>query len=558
MSKDTLIKGTIILAAAAFVARFLGLIQKVPLQHLLGDQGMATFGIAYNVYGMLLTVATAGIPSAISKLVAERLALRRDDEAQRIYRAAVWFALAAGLASAVLLYAAAPYYARHIAQDEHAALSIRTIAPALLIFPLIAIMRGYFQGRQFMLAGGLSQIFEQIWRVGTAVVLAFVLLKIGYEDEVIIAGASGGAVAGAIAAFLVMLYFQRKLKPARRKTSVVLSPPTSHLPVPKSPIGASLGVGPERRTHVGYRAIYRQIFRLSIPISIISLTVPLVYAIDSSTVIGLLRGDIGYEAAKEALGVLNGKAQPLAGIPPILAIALSTSAVPVISAAFARRDGEELRAKTSQALRIALLTGWPLTIALTVAAEPVIGLLFSDANGWGIASMLTFSSLFQIMMMTSASVLMGLGRTRAAAGYVAVGIIVKLAAGYALAPLLGIYGVVAATALCFIAIMLLNLRLLRRLVPFRVLGRRWTGFLAAGALQTAVGIAALRGLDAVRFGPSLLFELIQSAVVGGVIFALYPFCLFAFRVVTDADVAAFPAPVRKWLTVFSGRVRRSG
>lgn len=554
MSKDTLIKGTIILAAAAFVARFLGLIQKVPLQHLLGDQGMATFGIAYNVYGMLLTVATAGIPSAISKLVAERLALRREDEAQRIYRAAVWFAAAAGLASATLLYAAAPYYARHIAQDEHAVLSIRTIAPALLIFPLIAIMRGYFQGRQFMLAGGLSQIFEQILRVGTAIALAFALLRLGYDDEIIIAGASAGAVAGAIAALSVMLYFQRKMKPFRRRSSVVLSSPASHRPVPKSPIGVRL----ERPSAVGYRAIYRQIFRLSIPISVISLTVPLVYAIDSSTVIGLLRGDIGYEAAKEALGVLNGKAQPLAGIPPILAIALSTSAVPVISAAFARRDGEELRAKTSQALRIALLTGWPLTAALTVAAEPVIGLLFSDANGWSIASMLTFTSLFQIMMMTSASVLMGLGRARAAAVYVAAGIAVKLAAGYALAPLLGIFGIVAATALCFIVIMVLNLRLLKRLVPFRILGRRWAGFAAAGALQTAVGIALLRLLEAVRFGPSLLFEFIQAGVVGGAIFALYPFCLFTFRVVTDEDIKAFPAPVRKWLTVFAGRARRSG
>ena len=72
MRKDTLLKGTIILAAAAFIARFLGLLQKVPLQHILGDEGLATYGIAYSVYGMLLIVATMGIPSALSKLVSER------------------------------------------------------------------------------------------------------------------------------------------------------------------------------------------------------------------------------------------------------------------------------------------------------------------------------------------------------------------------------------------------------------------------------------------------------------------------------------------------------
>src|SRR5690606_31756619 len=94
--RQSLLRGTFILAAAAFIARFLGLIQRVPLQNLLGDAGMATYGIAYNVYSALLVVATAGVPSAVSKLISDRTALNRHREALDIFRAASRFAIWTG------------------------------------------------------------------------------------------------------------------------------------------------------------------------------------------------------------------------------------------------------------------------------------------------------------------------------------------------------------------------------------------------------------------------------------------------------------------------------
>ena len=161
MSKDSLIKGTLILAVAALVARVLGVIQKVPLIYLIGDSGMATFGIAFNIYTILMTVATAGIPSALSKMVSERMELGKYAEADRVYKAAVVFALVAGAFMTVALMVFAPYYANMVG-DESAVLAIRALAPALLLFPLIAIMRGYFQGRQRMMPNGISQIVEQL------------------------------------------------------------------------------------------------------------------------------------------------------------------------------------------------------------------------------------------------------------------------------------------------------------------------------------------------------------------------------------------------------------
>ena len=195
MAKESFIKGTLILAAAALVARVLGVVQRVPLEHMLGVSGGAAFGLASNVYLMLLTFATAGIPSTLGKMVSEKYALNRPKEAQRIYFAAILFGLGMGVLITALLYIFAPVYAKMSSVPE-ATLAIRALAPALILFPVIAMMRGYFQGRNQMAPGGISQIIEQILRVVTAVGLAYLFLMWGYSEEKMAAGASFGGATG--------------------------------------------------------------------------------------------------------------------------------------------------------------------------------------------------------------------------------------------------------------------------------------------------------------------------------------------------------------------------
>ncbi|MEB3100489.1 putative polysaccharide biosynthesis protein [Ferviditalea candida] len=558
IKKDSLIKGTIILTLAAFVARFLGVVQRIPLKHLLDDTGMATYAIAYNIYFALLIVATAGFPSALSKLISERYAIGEYAQAARIFRAAVWFALTAGFVSTVLLYAAAPYYALRISEDPDAVLAIRALAPALLLFPLIAIMRGYFQGRQMMTANGMSQIVEQILRVLTAVGLALLLLLLGYGHVRAVAGASFGGVMGSIGAFAVMFLYWRKLRKEDEREGK-LAPSAKH--ADGSAVPASLATaepsGPAASHQgMGMRQIYWTILKISIPISLISLAVPLINFIDSSTVIPLLKQQLGDEGAKAALGILAGRAQSLAGIPIILAIALSQSVVPVISSAFARGDLREVGAKASQALRISVLSGLPVVLALVAGARPVNGLLFADTNGTGIIAMLTAASMFQILMMTSAAIMMGLGQMRAPTVHVFAGIALKLAGSFALAPYWGIYGILAATTASFMLTMLLNLAVLRRTVDYVVLGRRWTGMLLAAAVMLLAGF----GLD--RIGEQYLHPsvsavnfLLQSALVGIPVLLSYPLLLMLFKVVTEEDFSSMPAIVRKWMLRLGIRLR---
>lgn len=542
MSKDSLIKGTLILAVAALVARVLGVVQRIPLVYLIEDSGMGTYTIAFNIYTALLTVATAGIPSALSKLVSERMELGRYAEANRIYRAAVMFALAAGVLMTVFLLLYAPAYANGTG-DPDSALAIRALAPALLLFPLIAMMRGYFQGRQMMMPNGLSQIVEQILRLITAIGLAWLLLGIGWGHVWAVAGASFGGVMGSVGAIAVLIVYYVKLKRADDRAGISREAERTKA----------------EASSLRYRTIYGMIFKVSIPIVLFSMAVPLIYFIDSSTVIGLLSPQTGAEAAKKLLGILGGRAQSLAGIPVILAIALSQSIVPIVASAYARGDLRQVGQQASKALQLSVLTGLPVVLVIAIAARPINGLMFIDENGSGIIAFLTVTALFQIVMQTSGSILMGMGVMKPLVYHVIIGIAVKLLGSFLLAPVLGMYGIVLATALCFIVMMLLNLHVLRKTVDFTILlPKRWIGLTVSTIVICAAGITLEWLTHTFVAGvPFKVKELINSVIVCSVVAALYPVMLMLSRVVTKEDLAEMPAPVRK-LVAKASRILRIG
>ncbi|RXT03691.1 polysaccharide biosynthesis protein [Ammoniphilus sp. CFH 90114] len=532
MSKNALIRGTIILTIAALITRVMGVAQRIPLQRILEDEGMATYGIAYNIYGILLIIATVGIPSALSKQIAEYHALGQFHEAQQTYQASRTFSIFAGVAAAVLLYAAAPFYAIHISHDPEAILAIRAIAPALLLFPLISIMRGYFQGLQFMSPTGLSQISEQFLRVGVAVILPLYLLSVGFSREVAVAGASFGAVAGSFGAIAVMIYFTYKTKQKREE---------------------------EQRAQAKYETlsrnqIYRKLLKTAIPISLASTAIPFIYFIDSSTVISLLKPSMGFEEAKATLGILVGRAQALAAIPPILAIALSSAVLPAVASAYSNKDLKQVSQMGSLSLRLTLLTGAPLALYLTAAAFAVNGFLFGDIEGSWVVAALCFGSIFQMLMMTSMAILQGLGKTTLPMWHVFAAIVVKGLLNIVLAPWIGIYGVILATTISFLIILFLNLRAIQQLVPLQILSERWRGFLWSSVALVASVWPIYMGLEAwitidwpvfVRYGLICL----ATALVG---FPVYFGLLLLLGGMNAEDLSFLPGRVRKIL----GRVLR--
>ncbi|MDP5272561.1 putative polysaccharide biosynthesis protein [Chengkuizengella axinellae] len=526
--KDSLIKGTLVLAIAAFTARFLGIFQRVPLQNMLGDNAMATYGIANSIYFLLLMIATAGIPVAISKLVSERMAMGKFAEAHRIYVAAVKFAIVAGLVMTTFLWLASDYYAIYIAEDKDAGLAIKALAPALLFFPVIAIMRGYFQGRQQMMGNGISQIIEQIVRVIVAVGLASLLLFIGFSEQLAIAGATFGGVVGGIAALLVMLFYWRRLKKQDLK------------------VHKDNNLQTNATASLSYKKIYQMIFKISGPVILISIAVPAINFIDSSTVISLLEGQLGYDSAKEMLGILQNRAQAVAGLPIIFSIAISQSILPIISSAYAKKDLQMLSGQTSLALRLSVLFSLPVILVLCIAAEPINGLLFKDTLGTEVIIYLTASTIFQVMMMTSGTILMGLGQFKRPMIHVSLGIILKVIGNYLLAPWLGIVGIILSTAISFSIVMFLNLMYLKKTVSYSVLGKRWIGTIITSLLLIGIGyLVILFNHSAIQLSIERLNYAVHSIILAPIIGILYLLFMIKFKVITESDIRHLPGPIQR-------------
>ncbi len=533
LKKDSLIKGTIILAAAALVARFLGIFQRVPLDYMLTEAGDGYFSAANNIYLLLLVIATGGLPSTISKMVSERYAQGRIGEAEEIYRASLYFGVVTGVLIAGLLYLFAPFIATHVSHNPGAAQSIRAVAPTLLLFPVIAMMRGYFQGRQFMTAGGVSQIIEQILRVVAGVGIALVLLQWGYSDEWVSAGAVYGSVFGSIGAFLVMLWYAYKLKKADeagRSRSYSYAGTRS----------------PRSQKKSRLRDIYREIFRMSVPIVLTAMTVQFFYTIDTNLFYPMTKAFYSsQEAIDAALSALGMKAQPIAGIPVILAVALSQSIIPVISTAYAKRNMLEVERQISLVMRIVLYTGVPAAVAMTVAAPSITSLIYTP-GGAGVVAALTAGTILQITMMTTNSVLFGLGKPRQAMYHTVTGMILKFALSWALGPLLGVYGLIIASTISYLYITLLNFASIYKVRKLQILGAKWRPYLIVIALTALVGwgvdSAGLLLLDGL---PLKLASFLTAAAAGTAIALVYLVLLVLLGVVTKQEVDSFPGPLRK-------------
>ncbi|HHV61939.1 MAG TPA: oligosaccharide flippase family protein, partial [Firmicutes bacterium] len=203
MSRGSFVRGAAILAVAGLANRVVGAISRIVLPAMIGDEGMGLFQMAYPIYSMFLVFSTAGVPVAVSKLVAEQAARGNRRGTHHILKIATSILAFTGIFSTAVLFMAAGYLSRVVLKDPRAVYSIYATAPAVLILSVMSGFRGYFQGLQRMETSAVSQIGEQLVRVFFMIGLAYVLLPRGIEYSA--AGAAFGAVAGGVAGFAILL-----------------------------------------------------------------------------------------------------------------------------------------------------------------------------------------------------------------------------------------------------------------------------------------------------------------------------------------------------------------
>ena len=432
--KQNYLHGATILTAGVIIMKILGAVYKIPLGNILGDDGYAHFLTAYNIYNVFLTIATAGLPVALSRLISEANTLNRPAQIQRTFRVAFMTFLVLGAVSTLLMFAFPNQLANAI-EDEEAAQSIWALSPAVLLVCLTSTYRGYCQGFGNMTPTTVGQVLEVLVKVVVGLVLAIILTKASKTLPVCSAGAIFGVTVGSLAALVYMFTYKRRFYPQERIEN------------PDTPDSAG--------------KIFGSLMKVGIPITLGSSVLSLITLIDTKLVWSRLQGAAGftYAATKTLYGVY-GKAQTLYNLPAAFITPLTISIVPAIASLIVKRQRKDAAIIAESSLRIATVVSLPMAVGLAVLAYPIVNVLYPNSHEAGpkLLVLLAIASYFVCMALMSNAVLQASGNEIYPVVSMLAGGIVKIAVNWVLVgnPDINIVGAPIGTLCCYVVMCALN------------------------------------------------------------------------------------------------------
>lgn len=390
--KETFMQGVITLVFSQLLIKGLGLIYTLYLTNRsgFGDRGNGIVAASYQIYAVLLTISSTGVPNAISKLVSERVALGDHKGAYRIFKIAFATFAVIGLVGSLMLFFGAGLIANNWLQIPDAEMTLVALSPAVFFVAISSVMRGYFNGRQNLKVTARSQTLEQIFKTTLTIIIVEIVAIISSTSTIWMAG--GATLATTLATFVGFGYLYLFYQTRRRE------------------------VAAEIRETVNYkyervRNIVKKILLVSIPIALTAVMSSLNKNIDSFTVVRSLKQFMDEDMAIAQYGILGGKVDTLTSLPLSFNVAFATALVPAISAAKARKDKNEIKKKSSFTLLTSMLIGLPCAIGMCVFAGPILNLLFPNASsGTVILQISALTIIFTILDQTINSILQGYGK----------------------------------------------------------------------------------------------------------------------------------------------------
>lgn len=509
------LKGAMILTIAGVIVKIIGAFSKVLIARILGGEGIGLYMMAYPIYQIIVSISAAGIPVAISIMIAEKLANRDMRGVNQVFSVSLRVLAVLGLVFSVALYSSATYLIEWgIITDPRALLPIQLLSPAIIVVTLLSCFRGYFQGFQYMVPTGTSQVFEQIFRVGSMVGLAYYLIDRGLDLAA--SGATFATFPGVLAGLVVLVYFYR----SQRQQREVMERDQNE--------AASLESN---------GTVIKRLFALAIPVSMANIMLPMVSLIDTFIVPKRLM-DIGYylNEATTQFGYLTGMATSLIGLPIILTTSLASSLVPAVSEAHATGNRVRIIDRSQAAMKIANLFAIPACIGLSVLATPISELIYATPNAGPVIAVISISIIFLGWQQITAAVLQGLGRTIIPMLSIFIGLVVKAILDYQLTGTseLGINGAAWATNLNFAIAALINIIFVKKYVGSIV---RYLEL-----LKILISALAMGGATQVTYMFTVNLIGNGGAVAASIVIAIavYGLTLWLTKTIVRDDVYHFP------------------
>ncbi len=443
-TSNLMMKGATILVIAGIVSKIFGAIFRIPLTNMIGAEGQAYYSAAYALYQLLFTIATAGFPVVISRMVSSRIAENDFINAHKSYRVAMRLSWALGIISFIVMYFGAGVIAG-LYKNPGSEASMKAISVALLFTPLVASMRGYYQGRQNMKPTGVTEVIEQMVRVAVGLSLAYMFYKTSLVNAA--AGATFGASAGIIAAFAAMAVVYARDRSTREKllSESVVRPETD-------------------------KARLKELLGFLIPITIGSSVMPIMFNIDAAIIPRrLLESGFDRVMTDKLYGLMGGFCDPIINLPNIFIDAICISLMPAVTTAFTLKIKRDLDDHIKTGLKTMMIITYPCAIGLIVLAKPILTMLFYKQYDEAIMAIpalriLALSIITLAIMRTFSTSLQGIGKMMLPVWNLLIGAGVKAVVSYILLgiPAVNINGAALGSVIAYVTAGLLNYRALKK------------------------------------------------------------------------------------------------
>ena len=427
-------QGIFILIFSQVLIKVLGLIHTLYLTNKngFGDVGNAIYASGYQIYSLLLTVSSIGVPNAISKLVSERVAVGNHRGANKIFKVALIVFAFIGLLGTLLLFIGASTIANIWLEIPEAEMTLVALSPAIFFVAISSVMRGYFNGRKNLEITAKTQFIEQFFKTGlTILIVELIAIFTNTSTKFMAAGANVATTLATFSSFsyLILYYKQKRSEIAREIVSTVNY----------------------KYEKVGI--ILKNVLLVSVPMTISSILSSITKNIDAFTVNKILSTYLPTQTAIEKYGILSGKIETLIALPLSFNMAFSTALIPTISAAIAKKNIETAKNTSSFSILISILIGLPCTIGFCIFAQPILNLLYPNANsGALLLQIASISIVFSLLIQTTNGALQGFGKVFIPTISLGIGVIIKLILNLTLLkmPSLNIYGASIASVCCHI------------------------------------------------------------------------------------------------------------
>lgn len=503
------VKGAIVLIVFNLIGKVIGAVYRIPLANILGLQGMGEYQLIFPFYSFLLSVSTSGIPVAMSKLVSEYNSQGRFKDSNKLLKSAFFYLiLISGICAAVIVVLAK--YIAKLQGNFNIYICYYGIAPAILFVGMLSVLRGYFQGNLNMIPTAVSGVVEQVGKLIFGLYFAMKLLPFGVSYGVL--GATIGISVSELLAFAVLFVYYLFSKKKYKNTGAVVC---------------------------GYRQLSKQLLSVALPITFGGLAYPIVSIIDSVLVVNLLM-KIGFSQADATslFGLQFGVVDPIINIPIIIAVAISASVLPNISAASAKGNNKEVKHLVEKSFQITLCVTLACAICFIVFGKQILSFLYGRTLSFKelkTATILLFlgciNLIFLALVQISAGALQGLGGQKNTAKSIMIGAVIKIVFTIVLIRFsnINIYGVMISGGVSYLAVFSMNYSEIKK----RTTARISNVYLGVAVQECLVCLIAFASNAVLRLFVGEILSLFIGGIAAVLCFVLSYYLLFILKEKTE-------------------------